>query len=230
MDTLEEEFHRGMLEACDLVRKACSGDEDLGFFPRPTAEQLHAAREVYRSRETRDADYWEAKKLVQRGFQENSLPAVAEGLELLLRSWNSQFHRLQGGFGQRDRRGIESLLARHGAPVRAFHQRSIDSLKATDYPAVEVLYLGFEQWLGDTGSAMALHLLAVEFFPLWDRRIQDAYISCLGRLTARPHRYFRFMRVAQCQIQRAGGRQAIGPCPLKILDEYNCCRYTKGWI
>ena len=42
-------------------------------------------------------------------------------------------------------------------------------------------------------------------------------------------RYLRFMEITQHQCQSFGGQHALGRNPLKALDEYNCCHYTRKW-
>jgi hypothetical protein len=37
-------------------------------------------------------------------------------------------------------------------------------------------------------------------------------------------------RHTQAQVECLGGAKAIDGNPLKRIDEYNYCKYTKGWI
>jgi hypothetical protein len=36
--------------------------------------------------------------------------------------------------------------------------------------------------------------------------------------------------IAKAQSVRVGGEDALGGDILKVLDEYNYCRFTKGWM
>lgn len=75
----------------------------------------------------------------------------------------------------------------------------------------------------------ALHLLAPDFFPLWDDRISRAYGCYYNENPAQ--KYFSFCKntkniadkVKECNIQ--SNRTLI-----KLIDEYNYSKYTKKWI
>ena len=66
--------------------------------------------------------------------------------------------------------------------------------------------------------------------PLWDRAIAVAYGLELGRTGANGPRYVRHAGIARDQTARVGGDAAVGGNILKALDEYNYCRFTKGWM
>jgi hypothetical protein len=68
------------------------------------------------------------------------------------------------------------------------------------------------------------------FFPLWDRAIAEAYGLALRQRGRNAERYCCFMRITKEQCKELGGEQTIGRNPLKAIDEYNYCKYTKGWI
>jgi hypothetical protein len=77
--------------------------------------------------------------------------------------------------------------------------------------------------------AKALHLLAPGFFPLWDKKIAVAY-RCDYYLKP-AERYIDFTRLSQGQAREL--EKVIPPAGktlLKLIDEYNYARYTKGWI
>ncbi|MCR4403910.1 MAG: hypothetical protein NUW06_01205 [Candidatus Acetothermia bacterium] len=88
----------------------------------------------------------------------------------------------------------------------------------------------FERVLGPVGAAKCLHLLAPRFSPLWDRAIARAYGLSLGKSGKNGYRYYLFMRITKEQVDSLGGEGAIGSNPLKAIDEYNYCKYTKCWI
>ena len=80
------------------------------------------------------------------------------------------------------------------------------------------------------GAAKALHLLAPRFFPLWDRAIAKAYGLSLGKRGTNAERYCRFMEIVKEQGQNLGVNQPNGQNLLKAIDEYNYCKYSKGWM
>lgn len=94
------------------------------------------------------------------------------------------------------------------------------------------MFKEFEAVLGPVGTAKCLHILAPAFFPLWDRAIARSYGLALGVSSTgkNARRYFDFMGCAKKQIESLGGEKAIGRNPLKAIDEYNYCKFTKKWI
>lgn len=82
---------------------------------------------------------------------------------------------------------------------------------------------------GPVGAAKALHLLAAEFFPLWDRAITKGYGIYLGSAGQNAVEYLGFMTTVISQIGHvcpAGNPEGL----LKRIDEFNYCRFTKGWL
>jgi len=84
--------------------------------------------------------------------------------------------------------------------------------------------------LGPVGAAKALHLLALGFLPLWDRAIAVAYGLTLGATGTNSPRYARLAFIAKDQAKKIGGNTILGRNVLKAIDEYNYCRFTKGWM
>jgi len=78
--------------------------------------------------------------------------------------------------------------------------------------------------------AKALHLLAPGFFPIWDKRIALAYRCDYSNLPT--EHYIRFMEICQNLAQKL--QMVVRPAPgktcLKVIDEYNYSRFTKGWV
>jgi hypothetical protein len=68
--------------------------------------------------------------------------------------------------------------------------------------------------------------LAPRFFPLWDRAIaKKAYAVSLDQAG-----YIAMMRTVKFQLEKIGNHLPPNFNFLKLIDEYNYCRYTKGWI
>jgi hypothetical protein len=85
------------------------------------------------------------------------------------------------------------------------------------------LFASFEQKLGPVVTAKALSALAPNFFPLWDNPISYHYgVACEA------HGYFLFMVIVKYQVGKI--KLPDNLAPLKTLDEYNYCRYTKNWL
>ena len=77
--------------------------------------------------------------------------------------------------------------------------------------------------------AKALHLLAPDFFPLWDRAIAIAY-GCdysnepSGKYLAFCKKMRILAEVARCYVSHP--EKSL----LKLMDEYNYAKYTQRWI
>src|SRR3989338_7854036 len=102
------------------------------------------------------------------------------------------------------------------------------------------------------GVVKAFHLLAPDFFPLWDDEIARRYGCMWSRSEDAAGKYLRFMELNQGIMNRLVGAVArrrgarpqvalwfmVQNCPigarwncfLKMLDEYNYVRYTKSWF
>jgi hypothetical protein len=77
--------------------------------------------------------------------------------------------------------------------------------------------------------AKALHLLAPTFFPLWDDKIAKGY-QC--HYSCNPSgQYLKFMTISKNMVESLRGKvDARGSTLLKVIDEYNYAKFTKGWI
>ena len=78
--------------------------------------------------------------------------------------------------------------------------------------------------------AKALHLLAPGFFPLWDDKIARGY-QC--HYSVDPDgKYLQFMDISREMAEElsTGIRVPKGSTMLKVIDEYNYAKYTKGWV
>jgi hypothetical protein len=194
-----------------------------------TIREIEAARKAFEEHEPRDLFYRAATELVALALDGRTSLSVAEALAVLLQTWNKMFYRYRR-FDSQHFADLERLIRDHHSMLITFRQRSIQSLKQEDESEVVHVFKAFEEVLGPVGAAKCLHLLAPRFFPLWDRAIADAYSLPLRPRGRNAERYWRFMGIVKKQVQSLGGEQAIGRSPLKAIDEYNYCKYTKGWI
>lgn len=148
---------------------------------------------------------------------------------MLLQTWNRAYYQYRK-FDNAHFVSIEKLLVKHQSALARYRNRTIDDLDRAERTTVSTLFQAFEDVLGPVGAAKALHLLAPGLFPLWDRAIADAYGLALGRAGSNGVRYWCFMLIAKQQCLELS-RKGLG-CknPLKSIDEYNCCKHTKGWL
>jgi hypothetical protein len=196
-----------------------------------TAADLDWAREQYTEHEPRALFYRAAIALM--GLATRGKPALttAETLAVLLQTWNKAYYQYRP-FDRRHLAEIDRTLEEQRTALTTFRERSIEESAAEDETMVMTVFAGFEQVLGPVGAAKALHLLAPNFFPLWDRGIAKGYCLTLRIGASNADRYCEFMRIAREQVKSLGGEQGIGRNALKAIDEYNYCKYslkkTKG--
>jgi hypothetical protein len=200
----------------------------------PTAEQLEAGCKAFRLREPRDAMYRIAAFLVQHFWGK---PAeIADSLGVLLLTWNQAHYR----YGTFDFSKLERCLETNAAILQHFRARNILDFTPADESDIRHL---FDALLSASAImegprrgarspvtvGKALHLLAPGFFPLWDKKIAQAY-NC--DYSSQPSdKYIAFMRLTKnmvCTLQSVipTARKTI----LKLLDEYNFAKYTKEWV
>jgi hypothetical protein len=194
-----------------------------------TTQDIQTARQVFEANESRDLFYRAATELVELALHGTTSLSVAEALAVLLQTWNREFYRYRH-FDSQHFSNIEQLIINNQQVLANFRQRSIESFLEEDEAIVEVVFQSFEQVLGPVGAAKCLHLLAPQFFPLWDRAIAEAYGLSLKKMGKNTDLYCRLIEIVREQAKSLGGQTAIGRNPLKAIDEYNYCKYTKQWI
>jgi len=195
----------------------------------PAARDLQQAHFRFLDAEPRDLFYRAATELVDRALRGQASLTIAEAVAVLLQTWNRSYYQYRRFDGQHFAE-IDALIVKYQQLLVAFRARSIDSFCDEDEATVRSLFESFETVLGPIGAAKSLHLLAPRFFPLWDRAIATGYGLPLGRRGSNGIRYCRFMRIAKAQCESVGGEESLKHNPLKAIDEYNYCKYTKGWL
>ena len=148
---------------------------------------------------------------------------------MLLQTWNRAFYRFTP-FDSRHFSALDYVVTTNQQDLASLRERSIESFSDEDAVKVERLFGEFEEVLGPVGAVKALHLLAPRFFPLWDRAIAKAYGLALRERGKNADRYRQYMRITKRQYEALSGEHSIGQNLLKVLDEYNYCRYTKHWV
>jgi len=194
------------------------------------ASALRRGIAAFREREPRDAMYRIASFLVSHFW--GDAREMANALGVLLLTWNQAFYR----FGPFDYAALEECIARNQEVLDSFRSRDILTYSPADDGSVTHLYEQFLEALGivegncagrrsPVGVAKALHLLAPAFFPLWDAEIARAY-GC-------HYTYIPFIRrmkeLAELLAPEIDAR-STDKTLLKLIDEYNYARFTKGWV
>lgn len=194
-----------------------------------TLRQVDAARRTFRAHESRDLFYRVATELVDLVLRCRSSLKLAEALAVLLQTWNKAFYQYSR-FDKQHFADIERVLEAHLRALAPFRKRSIETFRDNDHSTIETLFTEFELVLGPVGAAKSLHLLASNYFPLWDRAIANAYSLGLAKRGYNACRYLRFMSIAQQQCLNLRSKRRDEWHVLKAIDEYNYCKHTKGWI
>lgn len=197
----------------------------------PSAQDFQRAATVFREREPRAVVYDAALVLLERAVADvyQLSPVVAVGA--LIQSWNFAYYQELEFCDAAHLALLETTLKEVWAPILRFRARDIASfVRETDAPEVRLVFGRLERVLGRVGAAKALHILAPRFFPLWDNPIAEAYGFLLGPVGSNAETYLQFMQLVQGQA--ASVREVIPHRQdvLKAIDEFNYCRYSKGWI
>lgn len=193
----------------------------------PTMEQLENARTLFEAYEPRDLFYRAATELVSLALEGKATLSISESLAVLLQTWNAMYYRFHP-FNAEHFRAFESLVSSRSSALAVYRSRGIVDLTADEFPAISDVFTAFETVLGPVGAAKALHLLAPHFFPLWDRKIAKSYGISLRPSGHNSAEYLRFMMIVVRQVEHLdchGNREGL----LKRIDEFNYCRFTKGW-
>ena len=163
---------------------------------------------------------------------------MADSVGVLLLTWNNAFYR----YGLFDFYALEACIETSMERLTAYRGRDILSWDADDDTPVRELFDEFLIALricegkkagvcSPVGVAKALHMLAPRFFPLWDDKIAKAY-GCYYAHEA-SGKYVLFCdrtRLMAEELIQAGFRPQSSKTILKLIDEYNYARYTKGWV
>jgi hypothetical protein len=194
----------------------------------PSVSDLTKAHKIFFEREKRDVFYRTAILLMPLALSDQINLSPADVLEILLQTWNMQFYRYHP-WNPRHHQDIERLIARFEAQISDARARTISSCVKGfngDEGWVLLMFAEFRKVLGPVGAAKSLHLLAPEFFPLWETTIaREAYVVPLDETG-----YIAMMRAVQVQEKKVSRSKTVAGNFLKLIDEYNYCRYKKGWL
>ncbi len=207
-------------------------------YPLPTLSHLRKARNEFKEIEPRDFFYWSVTKLVaaivDTESREEKIDELVRALMMLLTTWNKNYYRF---FNERQP-GI--TLAKHFCDLERVISKHFDRLMkyrkqelhmTHEIPEQEIIgvFTDFARVLGRVGAAKCLHLLAPSLMPLWDAAILKGYglERAPFRKRTDAERYIEFIRISKVQIDNLGDFRSLNDNPLKALDEYNYCRFTK---
>jgi hypothetical protein len=204
-------------------------------FEIPSCDQLKAGIDAFVRKEDRGKLYFIALSHIRENWEYFS--EMASGIKLLLDSWHRNFYR----FGTFDLNLLSECIAQNFQSVVHFNNRTLFSLSNQDEDEIQRLFNHFLDALrvrksrSPVAVSKALHLLAPDFYPLWDNNIALAYDTLWGDSAFGVFRYIDFCwktkdiitTVAKCECMH-------NPSPkrslLKLIDEYNYSKFTKRWI
>jgi hypothetical protein len=200
----------------------------------PNREEFIKGCEEYEKHDTRGAMYKVATFLVSHFWGKPS--DMADGLGVLLLTWNQAFYR----YGTFDFDKLEECITENFQKIESFRNRDISSLSNSDEDVIKNLFNKFREALQiDSGNvqgrkspvsvAKALHLLAPDFFPLWDDKIARAYKCHYYKNPA--EKYVSFCNITKDMADKVKNCISRSDKTLiKLIDEYNYSKYTQGWI
>jgi hypothetical protein len=200
----------------------------------PTLDELKLGYEAFQKRERRDAMYKTATFLVCNYWGK---PAeMADSLGVLLLTWNQACYR----YGSFDFEKLEKFIEDNLVGLGQYRAKNIIDYSSKDDEGITGL---FDKLLlalaiaegkkagvrSPVAVAKALHLLAPHFFPLWDRKIAEGYGCTYATNPAK--QYMAFVGISQSIAQSLlSVCLPPGRTLLKLIDEYNYAKYTRGWV
>ncbi|OGA45035.1 MAG: hypothetical protein A3F74_10685 [Betaproteobacteria bacterium RIFCSPLOWO2_12_FULL_62_58] len=204
----------------------------------PTLAHLRTARKEFKRIEPRDFFYWSVTKLVAAVVDTKARTSMVDELVrvlmMLLMTWNKNYYRffndrkpgmtLEGHF-----RELEVVISKHFDRLIKFRSQKIQETAEIPEQDIRDIFEDFAGVLGRVGAAKCLHLLAPGLLPLWDAAILKGYGLEKAKYRHRTdaERYIAFIRLSKAQIDNLGDFSSLTDNPLKSLDEYNYCRFTK---
>lgn len=157
---------------------------------------------------------------------------------MLLLTWNHAFYR----YGIFDFNKLEDCISNNLSSLDKYRNSSILNYTSADDKAIEHLFQQFLDALrihdgkkkgqkSPVAVAKALHLLAPDFFPLWDYKIARAYGCAYSSNPAEKYLiFFRKSKEIAGKLQPSVNPELMGKTLLKLIDEYNYAKYTRDWI
>ena len=203
----------------------------------PSKEEFIKGIKEFEKHEKRDAMYKVARFLVNYFWEK---PAdMANGLGVLLLTWNQAFYR----YGNFDFEKLEECIRNNLTELNEYRNRYILSLSESDVLKIKAVFNEFMESLqiasgkmrgrkSPVAVAKALHLLAPNFFPIWDYQIAKMYKCYYNKYP--DEKYILFMKLTKEFSEKVKGYVDLSnhqnKTLLKLIDEYNYSKYSKKWI
>lgn len=200
----------------------------------PNREEFLSGCKEREKHEKRDAMYKVATFLISNFWGNPS--DMADGLGVLLLTWNQAFYR----YGVFNFDKLEECIRSNFQILEVLRRRDISSLSQSDESGIKHLFGEFLDALQiDEGKmqgrkssvavAKALHLLAPGFFPLWDDKIARAYGCYYNQNPG--EKYIQFCRIMKEFADKVKDYDIRSDRTLvKQVDEFNYSKHTKRWI
>jgi hypothetical protein len=185
-----------------------------------SAEELLRVHEEYRR--TVPNSYVVTRERIEKALAEQNVGKIASVVAEWLKDLNRQYYRFRPEEARDLRENLEPLIAAELAILLEFRRRRIATLTGADEQAVRRLFGRFRPTLGPVGTGKALHVLAPNFFPLWDNAIAS---NCGVSLE---DGFFQFMLLMKEQVVNLPDELAPGLTALKAIDEYNYLQASKN--
>ncbi|HUU95730.1 MAG TPA: hypothetical protein VM487_08310 [Phycisphaerae bacterium] len=203
--------------------------------PDPTPAEFGRGYRAFQEHEPRDAIYRVAAFLVNHFWGQPR--DMADGIGALLLVWNNAFYR----YGSFDFSRLEEVLRANMPMIEGFRARDIQSLAPADEAAIKKLFAAFLDALrikdgkkkdcrSPVAVAKALHILAPSFMPLWDDKIARGYDCYYNRNPDQKYVAFAYQMQALGRQLQQHVPPDCGRTFLKLIDEYNYAKYTRGWV
>ncbi|UVH55138.1 hypothetical protein NWF24_20120 [Variovorax paradoxus] len=191
---------------------------------------------AFRKNLPREAVYKTATFLVNHHW--GNAREMADGMGVLLLTWNQAFYR----YGQFDFLKLERCIEKNMSSLESIRMRNILEFGKVDEPLVRRLFEGFSAALAirrgskegmqsPVATAKALHLLAPSFLALWDHKIARGYGCYYANDPVGKYLDFLWMTKAiAIGLPKSLQDGADGYSAIKVIDEYNFARFTRGWV
>lgn len=148
--------------------------------PRITLQELEERCQAYEGDEGGyDRYYAPSCSLVSFGIQNKRWDCICGGTSLLVYAWNAPFYRKPFDYAS-----LEASLRTYWDSLMAFRERLLSPLDSNDQLEIERIFNALTSALSSgrtraqVSAAKALHVIAPNFFPIWDSSIAYDEYSC----------------------------------------------------
>jgi hypothetical protein len=186
-----------------------------------SVEELLKAHAEYTS--TVPNNYVVTMERIEKTLAEQNVGETANAVAEWVKNLNREYYRWNPDKAVNLRENLEPLIAAELTTLLGFRGRRITTLTRADEPIARRLFDRFRPTLGPVGTGKALHVLAPNFFPLWDSTIASDFYGVSKDATG----YFQFMILVKQQVVDLPDELATGLTALKAVDEYNYLRMAK---